>query len=1106
MAFSPETYVLLNGKIKKLQGEVDKLESATKWLGVTTTPITDGSSVNPIVIDGVSKTAVSGDIVGYANSEFIFNGDVWQEFGGDSYITLCNTLISGDESTPRSGQPFSYYNYTYYSLMDGPVTLPEDFPEYPSEDKTFRFDLTRTLEDSSVVEHYDAYYTRYTLGPRTWDIICIGTGSKEDIIEYPDYIIMTLPGLEPNTKAYMLLTKNADDEVPPWAFLEINETTDLVIDSEPIEGSKNLVTSGGVYNSLKNSGQVLNAHTIMGHNNNSSESSSESTLTYNEKAYYKLGNYIAPIPFDAEGSYYLTSDGDIGEFDGYLVPGESKPFGRVDYICFGEAGESKEDIIDNPTILCEIAYVHNNYDPWFYMYLLTPNTVFAPWWLHMDSVLKSIDISDYPNSEEVGFVSSNGIYQFVMDNLPEDTPSTVFYKERLFGTGGLMDENQTYSWGSNTYYKVIPYSTYLGNGVLPETEFPEFTYDHTYKFQYNNSGELVNLNVYYEPDGEEEFFLLCGEGNEYEVTSNPTFIIHVYTTSFDSPKDFAVYDLYYDEYSAWLIPSWRVVELSEDESVTLDKVPKEDSRTFVESGGVYSAVDAIEKRGIATVGSKIVTTVNGLIRAETSIPDGAEGQLIKKFHAYRHLSQYCNGYDRPWGPGGGKNIITGTTDVEVDVSTGSSKTYEFDLAPGFWSFVIDVELSGSGNTAGELTITAAQLDPAGPSSVIESITFDSSFPTYEVTRVNVPGFEILASSHVVITISNSSTGFRKMTLNHPMLEKGSIAHAYEPYANPSNVIVQTNSISLNQDNSEGEVRYYSFGVAESNPLVWPPAEFEMETDAYGNGYLLVLSIKKRLNSWGPFYKVDGENVFYTDGLASKMIIPEGEYSLDAKCTIYEASHDQNNNDTFFICGDADDHPGRIYFYPAKEYASAEDFSSDLSSYNVEIAYRTKNRTRYTLTMSSMDLYPSPSYTAQYVGFIPIELVDGYNKFYLEYFSGSSLFNSEFTITYTPNLVKRINEFAQPRQGTIAIDHEQWVPSNNGASNIYSQIVTVNGDIKITANSKVDIQLTAAQIVSLISAGVTGMVIENNNGTLTAYAVGATTTAEMTVQCTVEETI
>lgn len=87
--------------------------------------------------------------------------------------------------------------------------------------------------------------------------------------------------------------------------------------------------------------------------------------------------------------------------------------------------------------------------------------------------------------------------------------------------------------------------------------------------------------------------------------------------------------------------------------------------------------------------------------------------------------------------------------------------------------------------------------------------------------------------------------------------------------------------------------------------------------------------------------------------------------------------------------------------------------------------------------------------------------------------------------------------AEPTQiGSISLS-ASWLGSDP-----YSQTVTVTG-ATVTANSKVDVQLTAAQIASLISAGVTGLVIENNAGTLTAWAVGASPSA-MTVQVTVTE--
>ena len=87
--------------------------------------------------------------------------------------------------------------------------------------------------------------------------------------------------------------------------------------------------------------------------------------------------------------------------------------------------------------------------------------------------------------------------------------------------------------------------------------------------------------------------------------------------------------------------------------------------------------------------------------------------------------------------------------------------------------------------------------------------------------------------------------------------------------------------------------------------------------------------------------------------------------------------------------------------------------------------------------------------------------------------------------------------ATPLQvGSIALS-SSW-----SGSGPYFQTVTVTG-ATVTENSKVDIQLTAAQIASLIADGVTGMVIENNAGTLTAWAVGASPSA-MTVQVTVTE--
>lgn len=85
-----------------------------------------------------------------------------------------------------------------------------------------------------------------------------------------------------------------------------------------------------------------------------------------------------------------------------------------------------------------------------------------------------------------------------------------------------------------------------------------------------------------------------------------------------------------------------------------------------------------------------------------------------------------------------------------------------------------------------------------------------------------------------------------------------------------------------------------------------------------------------------------------------------------------------------------------------------------------------------------------------------------------------------------------------KAGTVTLS-ATW----SGSSSPFTQTVTVTG-VTVTASSKVDLQPTATQIETLIAAGVTSMVVENNSGTLTVYAVGSAPTDAMTMQCTVEE--
>ena len=66
--------------------QIEQIISYTGYIGVTTTPLTDGSTTNPIIINGQPVTAASGNITIYGQKEFIFNGSAWQEFGDLSAI------------------------------------------------------------------------------------------------------------------------------------------------------------------------------------------------------------------------------------------------------------------------------------------------------------------------------------------------------------------------------------------------------------------------------------------------------------------------------------------------------------------------------------------------------------------------------------------------------------------------------------------------------------------------------------------------------------------------------------------------------------------------------------------------------------------------------------------------------------------------------------------------------------------------------------------------------------------------------------------------------------------------------------------------------------
>ena len=57
-----------------------------KYIGVTTTALTDGATTNPITIDGDTVTATNGNVALYGGDAFVFNGTIWQSSSAISQI------------------------------------------------------------------------------------------------------------------------------------------------------------------------------------------------------------------------------------------------------------------------------------------------------------------------------------------------------------------------------------------------------------------------------------------------------------------------------------------------------------------------------------------------------------------------------------------------------------------------------------------------------------------------------------------------------------------------------------------------------------------------------------------------------------------------------------------------------------------------------------------------------------------------------------------------------------------------------------------------------------------------------------------------------------
>lgn len=95
---SGTTYDLRDSRVDSI------ISQGTRWVGVTTTALADGSTTSTITIDGAAHNAEIGDIASYNNMEFIWSGTIWQEFGstGSLKALAFKDSASGSVTVPKT--------------------------------------------------------------------------------------------------------------------------------------------------------------------------------------------------------------------------------------------------------------------------------------------------------------------------------------------------------------------------------------------------------------------------------------------------------------------------------------------------------------------------------------------------------------------------------------------------------------------------------------------------------------------------------------------------------------------------------------------------------------------------------------------------------------------------------------------------------------------------------------------------------------------------------------------------------------------------------------------------------------------------------------------
>lgn len=127
-----KTYIdAVKTRVGKIETTLSGLSTAMRYIGKTTTPITDGSDIQKITINLNTVTAAQGDVVidNTNKKEYIWNGSNWEEFGNEG-----NYKVKQEDVTDptASGTSITFID-TISQDTNGVITATKKNVSFPTE-------------------------------------------------------------------------------------------------------------------------------------------------------------------------------------------------------------------------------------------------------------------------------------------------------------------------------------------------------------------------------------------------------------------------------------------------------------------------------------------------------------------------------------------------------------------------------------------------------------------------------------------------------------------------------------------------------------------------------------------------------------------------------------------------------------------------------------------------------------------------------------------------------------------------------------------------------------------------------------------------------------